>query len=150
MIENKSKIKNNIDKIDKKLIFRMRMFAVIFVLTLMYVVVDTFIYEVPFWYILIAFVVGMLTWLVLWRMQKITRDKDGYKIISRFDAIWVVILVMYIWFAIARHEIIADWVNSTAVTVVTVAVVNGTMLGRLLTMRLAIKHNLKQIKDKEE
>ena len=58
-------IKKHIDKIDKKLITRMRIFVVVFLGTLIYTIVDTIRFDVPFWYIIVALLVGAATGLIL-------------------------------------------------------------------------------------
>lgn len=134
-----------IKHIDRKLIIRMRIFVIIFLVTLIIAIVDTIKFDVPIWLLPISLIVWGGIWLVAGRIQKIRFDQNAFKIISSMDRLWVFILILYIVVAILRKQIIWDRVTWYSVTVVTLWVVSGTMFGRTLAMRYAIKAILKTI-----
>lgn len=145
MHKKTSKRDHIIKHIDRKLIIRMRIFVIIFFATLIIAIVDTIKFDVPMWLLPVALIVWGGIWLLAGRIQKITFDHDAFKIISRMDRLWVFILILYIAVAILRKQLIWDRVTWYSVTVVTLWVVSGTMFGRTLAMRYAIRTILKTI-----
>ena len=130
---------------DRKLIIRMRIFVIIFLITLILAIVDTARFNIPFWYLPVALIVWWWIGLIAGRIQKIAFDKDGFKIISSMDRLWVFILILYISVAILRTQLIWDRLVWNTATVVTLWVVSGTMFGRTLAMHYAIRTILKTI-----
>ncbi|MDQ6901998.1 MAG: hypothetical protein M3139_03165 [Bacteroidota bacterium] len=90
--------------VHKKLLFRLRRLAVFFV-----VAIAILIYEISKNYLAGYIVVGgfifgfCIGYMVAKRMHKITWDKEAGKVIGKMDRVGIIILVIYILFAVTRR-----------------------------------------------
>ncbi len=66
------------------------------------------------------------------RMTKLEWDDKNARVTGRWDWIGVVILAVYVGLIFARSWIVGHWVDGPAVTAVGLAIVAGSMIGRIL------------------
>jgi protein-S-isoprenylcysteine O-methyltransferase Ste14 len=108
------------------------------------------IYEISHNYIAIylaffGFMLGMVIGiLVSRRMHNISWNAETNKAVTKMDRIGIIILVLYLLFAISRHWILSHWLHGYALTAFSLSVAAGGMLGRLWTTRQKIRQILKQ------
>lgn len=69
------------------------------------------------------------------RMFHLSWDHDGQKIVSKLDSFGVIILVLYIISAFFRRMLIGYFVHGPAVGGVSISIVTGIMIGRVLGTR---------------
>lgn len=131
--------------VHKKLLFRLRRLAIIFL-----IITGVLIYELSQHYIagylaLFGFMLGMVIGLLVSRrMHNISWDAETNKAVTKMDRLGIVILVLYLLFAISRHWILSHWLQGYALTAFSLSVAAGGMLGRLWNTRQKIRQVLKQ------
>lgn len=128
-----------------KLLFRIRRLAAIFL-----IITGILIYEISHNYIagyiavdgfMLGMVIGLL---VARRMHNISWDAETNKTVTKMDRLGIIILVLYLLFAISRHWILSHWFTGYALSSFSLSVSAGGMLGRLWTTRQKIRQVLKQ------
>jgi hypothetical protein len=131
--------------VQRKLLFRLRRLAIIFL-----VIFGILVYEITLHHLFILIAAGGFIFgiaiglLVARRMHHISWDADTNKAITRMDRIGIFILVGYILFSISRHWIFSHWFQGTALTVFTLSIASGAMLGRFWDTRQKIRRILKE------
>jgi len=138
----KLKLKNHIDKIDKKLIRRIRMLAII-----LFAMTTVLVYEILTSYINILWVLvgvtfGFIVGIIVGRMFSIEWHEESNKVVGRLDIIGGVILVVYIALSIAKHWIFAHWFVGSILTAFTISFIEGVMIGRIFSLRFQIERVL--------
>ncbi len=130
--------------VHRKLLFRLRRLAIVFV-----IIMGILIYEISQNYIagymsFIGFVSGYgIGLLISYRMHIISWDAETNKAVTKMDRLGIIILVLYILFALARHWILSHWFQGYALTAFSLSVGAGGMLGRLYNTRKKIRQVLK-------
>ena len=131
--------------VHKKLLFRLRRLAIIFL-----IITVILVYEISKDYIaaylaaagfIIGVVIGIL---VSRRMHNISWDAEATKAVTKMDRLGILILVLYILFAVSRRWIFSHWLEGHALTAFTLSVSSGGMLGRLYYTRQKIRGILKK------
>jgi hypothetical protein len=131
--------------VHRKLLFRLRRLAIIFL-----IITGVVIYEVSHNYIavylaVIGFMIGMVIGLLVSkRMHNISWDAATSKAVTKMDRLGIIILVLYILFAISRHWILSHWLQGYALSAFSLSVAAGGMLGRLWTTRQKVRQVLRQ------
>ena len=130
--------------IDKKLRNRLRVYFVISIVLLGVVIYEVISGLVPLTFALLGVIAGILLGIVTARMFHLSWNQDAKKIVSRLDMFGGVILVLYIIFAIFRGKIIGHFIHGSAVGGVSISIVTGIMIGRVLGTRGRIIQILKE------
>ena len=131
--------------VHRKLLFRLRRLAIIFL-----IITGILVYEISHNYIagyvaIFGFMSGMIIGLlVARRMHNISWDTETNKAVTKMDRLGIIILVLYLLFAISRHWILSHWFQGYALSAFSLSVAAGGMLGRLWTTRQKIRQILKQ------
>ncbi|MBA3673896.1 MAG: hypothetical protein H0W75_02910 [Chitinophagaceae bacterium] len=140
-----SKRKEVAQFVHRKLLFRLRRLAIIFL-----IITGVLIYEISYDYIggylaWFGFLLGILIGLLVSRrMHNISWNAETNKAVTKMDRIGIIILVLYLLFAISRHWILSYWLQGYALTAFSLSVAAGGMLGRLWTTRQKVRQILKQ------
>ena len=100
------------------------------------VMVGLFIYHVvtdhvSLWYPLIALALGFFAGWVISRSRSVSWDANARKVISHIDVYGMIILIIYIVSVAFREQIIAYFVNGSAILATTFAFAAGIMFGRV-------------------
>ncbi len=131
--------------VHRKLLFRLRRHAIFFI-----VITTILIYEISKNYIalylaVIGFIIGIIIGLlVARRMHNITWDAETNKAVTKMDRIGIIILVLYILFAISRHWILSHWLQGDTLTAFSLSVAAGGLLSRLWVTRQKVRQILKK------
>lgn len=131
--------------VHRKLLFRLRRLAIIFI-----IITAILIYEISQHYIAgylawFGFLLGILIGLLIGRrMHNISWDAETNKAVTKMDRLGIIILILYILFAISRHWILSHWLQGYALTAFSLSIAAGGMLGRLWTTRQRIRQVLKE------
>ncbi|HUS02018.1 MAG TPA: hypothetical protein VMY77_09840 [Chitinophagaceae bacterium] len=131
--------------VHRKLLFRLRRLAIIFI-----TITVILIYEISHNYIaaylaMFGFMLGMIIGLlVARRMHNISWDAETNKAVTKMDRVGIVILALYLLFAISRQWILSHWLQGYALSAFSLSVAAGGMLGRLWSTRQKIRQILKQ------
>jgi hypothetical protein len=131
--------------VHKKLLFRLRRLAIIFLL-----ISGILIYEISQDYIagymatagfLLGVAIGLM---VAHRMHRISWDAETSKAVTKMDRLGIIILVFYLLFAISRKWIFSHWLHGYSLSAFSLSVAAGGMLGMLWTTRQQIRQVLKK------
>jgi hypothetical protein len=130
--------------VQKKLIVRLRIFVVLF-----FILFSVLCYEIGMGYIsfLLSFsalLVGAASGLFFVRRKKIYWEEESARVIWRMDKIGVVLLIIYILFAILRHWLLHAWLEGNMLTAFTISFATGAMMARVWSMRRKILKVLKE------
>ena len=131
--------------VHRKLLFRLRRLAIVFL-----IITGILFYEISQNYIagyiaadgfLLGMVIGLL---VARRMHNISWDAETNKAVTKMDRLGIIILVVYLLFAISRRWIFSHLFQGYALSAFSLSFGAGGMLGRLWTTRQKIRQILKQ------
>lgn len=144
MLLNSRSGKNAKEFVERKLVLRLKLFFGLFAL-----LVTAICYEVMRDHIrastaIGAIMVGMMIGAIFVRRKRIYWEEDTSRVIARMDRIGIILLGLYIAFAIIRHFVLGYWVHGSQLIGFSFSIAAGTMLGRLLTMRSQIRQILKE------
>jgi hypothetical protein len=116
---------------DKKLLFRLRIYFVISIVLLGIVLFEVLSGRVSYLLAIIGLIIGVTIGVVAARMFLLSWHYDAKKVISQLDTIGGVLLALYIVFAIFRSKIIGQFVPASYVTGTSLSVAGGIMIGRV-------------------
>ena len=130
--------------IDRKLIFRIRIFyAICIILTglMLYEVLEGIIgIELS----LGGFLLGLFLGFLATRMFIIHWHDERAKVVSRFDTIGIIIMLLYVAFSASRTWLFGHWIHGSVLTAFTYSILAGIMIGRIVGMCLKIKNILSE------
>lgn len=130
--------------LDKKILFRLRIYFAISIILLGVVGFEIFSGRVSMLLALIGLTLGVIIGIVAARIFLHSWNKDAKKVISRLDFVGGIILAIYILTAIFRGRIIGHFVQGSYVTGTSLSVVAGIMIGRVLGIGQKIVAILKE------
>ncbi|HYF32284.1 MAG TPA: hypothetical protein VD993_14270 [Chitinophagaceae bacterium] len=144
MLLNSRKGKEAKKYVERKLLRRLRIFFVVFILLM-----GVIIYEIVYQHLeaaacVGAMMMGMLVGAVFVRRKRIYWEEETSQVIARMDKIGIALLVVYILFAVARHWFLHQWLTGNRLTAFSFSLAAGAMLGRLLSIRSQIRQILKE------
>ena len=130
--------------IDRKLIFRIRIFYVIGI-----ILTGLMLYEVLEGIIgielsLVGFLLGLYLGFIATRMFIIHWHEERAKVVSRLDTIGIIIMLFYVAFSASRTWLFGHWIHGSVLTAFTYSILAGIMIGRIVGMRLKIKNILSE------
>lgn len=132
--------------LDKRLLYRLIMYAIISVVMIGIVGYDISILHVSLMLAIGGILIGVGIGFFSSRSSKLMYDKELKKVISRMDLFGGVILGLYIAFSLYRKNLIGYFVHGPSVAAVSFALVAGVMMGRIIGLRRRIKQVLTEEK----
>jgi hypothetical protein len=130
--------------VHRKLLFRLRRLTLFFLVIMGIIIYELVTYDVPSYIPVIGFVIGMVIGLSINpRMHNISWDAEASKAVTKMDRLGIIILVLYLLFAIFRTWIFSYWLHGYILTVFSLSVAAGGMLGRVYSTRQKIRQILK-------
>ena len=130
--------------IHRKLIFRLRIFALIFVVICSIVVYKIFAGEISLYIAILGLLIGTGFGLIFGRINKINWHPETEKIITRIDKTAIILLIIYLIIEIGRKWIFSHWFHGATLNAFVLIFLAGLFLGRLLTMVKNIRKILKK------
>ncbi len=141
-------IKNTIElsekTVEKKLIWRLRMFFAIFVIILGLIIFDISIGVIHLLLASGGIALGVLIGILIGRIFKIRWHEEEARVVARLDTIGTIMLICYFIFAFSRHWIFEHFIHGPALSAFIFCTVSGIMAGRILNMRLNIQKVLRE------
>lgn len=139
-----SRIKQKSRKhIHKKLINRLRIFAIILTIIASIVAYKIFKGEISLSSATLGFLLGTGIGLIFGRMLKIYWHPETEKIITRLDKTAIGLLIIYIVIEFGRKWFFSHWLHGTTLNAFVLIFAAGLFLGRLLAMIKTIRKILK-------
>ena len=142
----KNKIELPKENIDKKLLFRVRFFFVIFLVIFGFIVYDVAINIIPLPLASLGVTIGILVGLIIGRIFKIDWYKKNSIVVARIDTVGIFMVFVYICFALSREWIFAHWFHGPLLTTFVFSTVAGVMFGRMWSLRVGIQKVLREQK----
>lgn len=144
MLLNSRKGKNAKQYVERKLIRRLRIFVVVFLILIVIII-----YEISQQYLeasacVGAMMLGILSGALFVRRKRIYWQEETSQVIARMDRIGIALLVIYVLVSIARHLFLHNWLQGHRLTAFSLSLAAGAMLGRLLSIRSQIRQILKE------
>lgn len=130
--------------IDKKLQRSLRIYFIISLILIGVISFEIITGVVKIEFALIGIAIGVFLGFFTARMYHISWDHDAKQIVSKLDKFGGIILVLYIILAFSRKIIISYFIHGPAVGGVSIAIVTGIMVGRVLGTRGKIIQILKE------
>ncbi len=130
--------------IDRKLIFRIRIFYVIGIILTGLMLYDIFEDTIGIELSLGGFLLGLFIGVIATRMFIIHWHEERAKVVSRFDTIGIIIMLLYVIFSISRSWLFGHWLHGSTLTAFTYSILAGIMIGRIAGMRLKIRSILSE------
>ena len=128
------------------ILIRVRIYLVVFVMVSIAAIVDAVRGTSATWIFQVAGVlVGVLIGVAASRMQRFTWDEFENRAVGKFDAVGVVVLVLYVIFSVFRSRIVGVWVPAVEVSATSVAVLAGVMFGQVLGIRRGLLQLLRSV-----
>ncbi|MCZ7357013.1 MAG: hypothetical protein O8C65_08770 [Candidatus Methanoperedens sp.] len=130
--------------IDRKLIFRIRIFYVIGIILTGLMLYDVLEGIIGIELSIGGFLLGSFLGFIATRMFIIHWHEERAKVVSRFDTIGIIIMLFYVAFSISRSWLFGHWIHGSVLTAFTYSILAGIMIGRIVGMRLKIKNILSE------
>jgi len=130
--------------IDRKLIFRIRIFYVIGIIMTGLMLYDILGGMIGFELSLGGFLLGLFLGFIATRMFIIHWHDEKAKVVSRFDTIGIFVMLLYVAFSASRTWFFGHWIHGSVLTAFTYSILAGVMIGRIVGMRLKIKNILSE------
>jgi hypothetical protein len=144
MLLNSRTGKNAKDFVERKLLLRLKLFFVVFALLMIAIFYEIARHHIHGSTAIGAMMMGMLIGASFVRRKRIYWEEETSMVIARMDRIGIILLILYIGFAAARHLFLGYWVQGKLVVGFGYSIAAGAMLGRLLSMRSQIRQILKE------
>lgn len=144
MLLNSRSGKNAKQHVERKLILRLRLFLVVFLLLVGIIAYEVHRAYLPAAACIGAMMMGVLVGALFVRRKRIYWEEETARVIARMDRIGIVLLIAYIIFAILRHWLLHSWLRGNELTAFTLSLAAGAMFGRLLSIRSQIRQILKE------
>lgn len=130
--------------IDVKLLKRIKLFIVIYILLLGYIIYDVAVHDFDPLLIVGGFLLGIAIGYIAGRMFNIKWHTETSKVVAQLDTVGIVILILYIAFSISRSFILGIWLHGPLLTAVSLTFATGAILGRIMMMYSNIKNVLSE------
>src|SRR5665811_712188 len=130
--------------IDRKLIFRIRIFYVIGIILTGLMLYDVLEGIIGIELSLGGFLLGVFLGFIATRMFIIHWHDEKAKVVSRLDTIGIVIMLLYAAFSASRAWLFGHWIHGSVLTAFTYSILAGVMIGRIVGMRWKIKNILSE------
>lgn len=130
--------------IDNRLQRRLKLYGIISFILLCVVGFDILTSTMNILQAVLGVALGVGVGVVSARMFHISWDQNAGKTVARLDLFGGIILMCYIVFAFFRNQLLGEFVHGAALGGVSMAVVTGIMVGRILGMRGKILKVLKE------
>ncbi len=130
--------------VHKKLVFRLRIFLVLFIIMLVIGIYDVYSAYITITNALIAFSSGIVLGYVVGSASNVVWHQEANKVMMKMDIISGVILGLYIVFAIFKRTIFHHWFSGNELSAFVISLSAGIMLGRFSSVRKQIISVLRQ------
>lgn len=123
--------KKHIPHIDKKLVFRLRIYFILSLIMIGIVLFEIFSGRLNIILAFTGLLFGILVGVITARMFILSWDKDAEQVISKLDYVGGIILIAYLIFSFFRSSLIGHFVQANYVTGTSFAFATGVMIGRV-------------------
>jgi hypothetical protein len=119
--------------VDKKLVFRVRLLFLIFVVLFGIVIFETAEGRGDILFTLISFLIGVVVGFLVGRIFSIKWHEDVNKVVSSIDRVGIAIIILYILFSLVRHQVLGQLFHGEDLTLLSLSLISGIMFGRVFS-----------------
>ena len=130
--------------VDKKLIFRLRLFIALFCIMIFIAIYDTARHDIAVWKAFSALLAGATLGYLIGRAYNVIWNEEAGKAMRKIDIINGIVIALYISFALSRKWIFHHWFTGKELSAFIICLSAGITLGRYLSLRRRIHKVLKQ------
>jgi len=130
--------------VNKKLLSKLRRFAIMFLIITTIIIYDIIIGTITPLLALGGILSGYLIGSLLGRYSNIHWHEETGEVISRWNRISITFLIIYLAFALSKRWIFGHWIHGPTLTAFSFSLVSGIMTGRILSMRKQIRSILRE------
>jgi hypothetical protein len=142
--DDKSRIrydKSKIEKIDPKLITRLRIYLIVMFAILAVIVFEVLEGQFSIQWALVGIVIGFVIGIIVSRMYNLRWDEETNTVIGEIDRIGAVILIGYLVWELTKSHFLGYLVTGSILFAIILGITAGSMLARVLSN----KRNIEQI-----
>jgi hypothetical protein len=132
-------------KIDKRLISRLRFYLVVMIIMIAVIVIEVLRGVFDIQWALLGIIIGLIVGIIVARVYSLNWDEETNIVIGEIDRIGVVILVAYLIFIFTKSYFLGFAVEGDNLFAIILGITTGTMLGRVLTTKRGIEQILEAL-----
>ncbi|MBU4536009.1 MAG: hypothetical protein KKF16_09400 [Euryarchaeota archaeon] len=131
--------------LDEKIIKRLKGYKGIALIFLVIVTIEVISgYFNPF-LALLGILAGVVIGIISSRIFHLQWDEESAQVISNMDRLGVVVLLLYLLVVIYRRFFLEGYFEGTPLLILTLSIIAGTMIGRLLTTIVVVKRIMRRV-----
>jgi len=135
MPQNSNKQRTAVLKhLHRRILMQVIMFPVISLILLCIIGVDVFDHKIGIGLALLGILIGLAVGFMAGRIFAMHWHPETEKVIMRMDKMGFILIIAYILFRSFSKQIFGEWIHGEALTIFTLAMLGGIMVGRLLSM----------------
>jgi hypothetical protein len=125
--------------VDRKLLFRLRMFLAISFIMLLIIIYDVIQNVINPALAVLGIGAGLILGLFLSRIFRIAWHEERKQVISNLDRVGTAILVIYMIFSFLRCQLLSQWIHGPELSAFIFALIGGVMFGRFMAMNFHVQ-----------
>ena len=129
--------------VQKKLVFRLRRFAVVLIILVVIISYDIFTLIINPLLALVGIGMGSAIGSFVGRYANIHWHEETGKVIAKLDRTGIVVLILSLSFSLTRRWIFSHWIHGAALPAFSSSVAAGVMTGRLIIIRKQVREILR-------
>lgn len=130
--------------VNKKLIFKLRRLAIVFLIISVIIIYDVLSGVIHPLLALAGILAGYGIGWLLARFSNIHWHEQTGKVISKWNRITIVILILYLTFTFSKTWIFGHWLHGSMLTAFSFSLASGIMTGRIISIRKQIRGILRE------
>lgn len=130
---------------DKKIIKRLKGYRGIALILLAAVAIEVILGYFDLFLALLGILAGVVIGILSNRIFHLHWDEDSQQVISNMDRLGVLVLLLYLLVVIYRRFFLENYFEGAPLLILTLSIIAGTMIGRLLTTIVLVKKILRSL-----
>jgi heme/copper-type cytochrome/quinol oxidase subunit 4 len=143
--ESKIRYDKSKEKIDPKLITRLRIYLIVMFIILAVIAFEVLKGQFSIQWTLVGIIIGFLIGIIVSRMYNLSWDEETNTVIGEIDKIGAVILIVYLVWEITKSNFLGYWVEGSALFALILGITAGSMLARVLRNKRRIEQILEAL-----
>lgn len=133
--------KSKVEKIDKRLLTRLRIYLIVMILMLIVITFEVLRGVFSIQWALVGILIGLIVGTIVSRMYNLSWDEEDHRVIGEIDSIGVIILLGYLIWEFSKSQFLGYWVEGNTLFAIIIGITAGSMLARICSN----KRNMEQI-----
>ena len=137
---DKEKYNSAREKLDPKIIRRLRYYTVSTVILVIIIIYELLSGGFSVYNVLIGLIIGLLAGIIIGRLYGMSWDEKSNTVVSKIDYLGLVVIVFYLLFHLWKYVTVGSWTSGNELGIL-VSITTGLMIGRMLNTY----HNINKI-----